>query len=182
MDSTDLPTKKCTSPLLALPLDIMQQIIDYLTECDVPMHAVLRRTHRCFYHIIHPSTVRDKPSEKLLRDQLRWAETQSPYLFPPDHYPCWQCLRVKPAQSFPDRSKDEELRCCLKCGIEFHLYPLASPVIVDGVSYRHRIPCNQGTDLSGHLYTYGRGVWPTMSIFVALLLLSHSLRDRSLMS
>jgi len=81
--------------LLSLPLEILLQIIDHLTEIPEPSLAILRRTHRVFYHIIPNTAVQ----------QLHTAREWFPYLFPQDHYACFICLTVKPAPSFADRSR-----------------------------------------------------------------------------
>ncbi len=91
--------------LLSLPLEILLQIIDHLTEIPEPSLAILRRTHRVFYHIIPNTAVRDKPSKTRIGQQLYTAREWFPYLFPQDHYACFICLTVKPAPSFADRSR-----------------------------------------------------------------------------
>ena len=88
-----------TPPLLALPVELKLHILSYLSVKkpflspgqNILSLMILRRTHRSFREIIphapYASVVR--PSKLFL---LLEAEINHPYLFPPNHYPCYGCL------------------------------------------------------------------------------------------
>lgn len=163
--NASIPVSYDSSPLLALPVGILQQIIDHLMESVWPTLALLRRAHRCFYNIIPPSDVRDKPSRVALSNQLQCADSRFPYLFPPDHYPCWVCLRVKPVRSFPDDERFSPKRCCLRCGIVDQRFPIERAILINGIDHRHRKNCHEthfgkssGKDLDKHLFVSGKGI------------------------
>lgn len=182
-----IPVSYDSSPLLALPVEILRQIMDYLTESVWPTLALLRRAHRCFYNIIPPSDVREKPSRVALSNQLQCADSRFPYLFPLDHYPCWVCLRVKPIRSFPDDEKFSGKSCCLKCGIVDQRFPIERAILINGIDHRHRKDCHEthsgkssGKDLGRHLFVSGKGVGHTLYISVATLFIIESFRQRNL--
>lgn len=178
-----IPSSPDSSPLLALPLEILRQIIDYLTESIWPALALLRRAHRCFYNIISSSDVRDRPSRVALSNQLQCAGSRFPYLFPPYHYPYWVCLRVKPTRSFPDDVKVNGNRCCLRCGIVDRQFSLGRAILIDGIDHRHRRDCRERhfrkrpcKDLAKHLFISGRGIGHTLFISAVTLFIIGSFR------
>jgi len=128
--------------LLSLPLEILLQIIDHLTEVPELSLAILRRTHRVFYHIIPNTAVRDKPSKTRIGQHLHTAQEWFPYLFPQDHYACFICLTVKPAPSFADRGRAQRTvrgakvgPHCLDCEIRCGRYRSGGPVVIRGVDH-----------------------------------------------
>ena len=112
-------------PLLALPPEILFRIIDCSVGTSDPTLALLRRTHRVFFHLIPPADVRSRTSKKNIAQQLCAAEERYSFLFPPDHLVCFTCLYGKPKTSFADdkltqRAKwgrKQHKRYCLQCGI-----------------------------------------------------------------
>lgn len=132
--------------LLTLPPEILLKIIDSSIEHPEPTLALLRRTHRCFFSLIPRRDVRNKPSRAALNDQLRIAESNFSFLFPPDHFACLSCLRVKPAWRFPDNFeilKQSPEGFCLQCGIWLRLYLPERHIIYGGLVYRRCMACGR---------------------------------------
>lgn len=133
---TELP------PLLALPLEIKQDIFAYLHDSREPTLAILRRTHSSFYRIIPRSELRSKVPRQLGSQLLR-AEARYPYLLPPGHYTCFECLCVLPRNSFSDNethkgkglgSVKAHQRFCLSCGVTRGRYARNTKVPVGGIT------------------------------------------------
>ena len=129
--------------LLALPIEILRQILGHLTEASDPALAILRRSHPLFYHMIPSADVCGKVSRPIVAQQLRAAQDQYPYLFPPGHYACFACLRVKPEASFADDTAIKRAmwnlrpykRYCLKCCIQNPRRQPDEPIAVQGVMH-----------------------------------------------
>ena len=106
-------------PLLALPLELKQQIFSSLSD-DKGFKlslTILRRTHPILRNSIpytplaplapfkHNRTTRHKERSNLRRDRsdlLFFAELYHPYLFPPSSYPCYDCLKIRDEAYFED--------------------------------------------------------------------------------
>ncbi|KAF6217955.1 hypothetical protein HO133_006367 [Letharia lupina] len=127
-------------PLLALPLELKQQIFNHLSNDDEQglSLTILRRTHPIFRHVIPrqqlspitPYNPLDKtiPSENyrtrtVRQYQLSLTERKHPYLFAPDHYPCYSCCEVLGVGHFEDDGIRDEF-VCLK---DLEKIPLGSP-------------------------------------------------------
>lgn len=86
-------------PLLVLPLELKLQIISHLQETQDCSLRILRRVHSSFRHIINPHGPSTCP-DSVRKAELQTAEDKHPYLFPPDHFPCYCCYDVFPGSSF----------------------------------------------------------------------------------
>lgn len=108
--------------LLGLPVELKLEIISHLPHDEYPSRACLRRTHSSFLQLIPKTDIRSKLSDTQLSDQLLKTELEYPYLFPPDHYPCFFCARVLPMDAFVDTVSNRSAhgpfpphRCCCDC-------------------------------------------------------------------
>ena len=100
MNLTSDPTSQAQPPLLALPAELKLKIISRLLHDSYPSQACLRRTHSSFLPLIPKSSIRSNLTDTELCNQLLRTELEYPYLFPPQHYPCYFCARVQPLESF----------------------------------------------------------------------------------
>lgn len=173
-------------PLLALPAEILQVIIDCNTESSWPTLAILRRTHRRFYNVITSELVRDKPSKLALQNQLQTLDVRFSYLLPPGHHPCLTCLRVKSSRSFADDFEIRKERCCLECGIIGRKFSSERAIFIQGVDYRHRTNCGESHSVKHrggspfrHLFAAGDGIWRTLFFSAAVLLVMESYHNRA---
>lgn len=114
-------------PLLALPVELMLEIISYLPHDEYPSRACLRRTHSSFLQLIPKAEIRSKLSDSQLSDQLLRTELDYSYLFPPNHYPCFFCARLLPMVAFVDTVNNVSAqglfprgRCCCDCRLFKH--------------------------------------------------------------
>ena len=87
-------------PLLALPVELKSNIISHLPHDEYPSRACLRRTHSAFFQLIPKADSLSQLPLIDLADQLLRTELDNAYLLPPDHYPCYFCLRVLPLAAF----------------------------------------------------------------------------------
>ena len=122
MTSTLESTDQASPSLVTLPVELKLEIISYLPHDEYPTRACLRRTHPSFFHIIPKSDIRSRLALTKFADQLLETELEYAYLFPPEHYPCYLCVRVLPLGAFdgtvedPDQdTKLGDLRCCHDC-------------------------------------------------------------------
>ncbi len=93
LQTTPLP------PLLALPLELILQILSYLSDTNHCSLIILRRTHSSFRHIIPRDRITSSP-RAIKTAQLVFAEDNHSYLFPHDHYPCYVYFRALPGSKF----------------------------------------------------------------------------------
>lgn len=104
-------------PLLALPLELKQQIFADISEFEDGelWLTILRRTHPMLRYLIPRKTIapvtpysRNNMSIRLQyyrtleirKDRFLFAEVNHPYLFPPDFYPCSSCGEVLSGSHF----------------------------------------------------------------------------------
>ncbi len=152
------PASLDTPLLLALPLEVLQHIIEYLAQDPEPSLAILRRTHRLFNSIISPADVCGISHSELRAQRLSRAESTCAYVFPPNHYPCYFCLNVKPSNAFTDyftvhcaKWRLTPKRYCINCGKRYRKYTPGMTILVEGIPHcicrgcqrLHLIPCGR---------------------------------------
>lgn len=122
MNLSSASTEQALPLLLALPVELKLEIISHLPHDEYPSRACLRRTHSSFLQLIPKTDIRSKLSDTQLSYQLLKTELEYPYLFPPDHYPCFFCARVLPMDAFVDTVSNQsahglfpDRRCCCDC-------------------------------------------------------------------
>lgn len=132
-----------TPLLLALPLEVLQHIIEYLAHDPEPSLAILRRTHRLFYSIISPANVCGTGYRELRAQRLSRGESTCAYVFPPNHHPCYSCLRVRPSNAFTDyfavhcaKWRPTILkRYCIDCGKRNRKYIPGMTIIIEEIPH-----------------------------------------------
>ena len=93
-------------PFLALPLELKLQIFSYFRDTPDCSLRILRRVHSSLRHVIPRGRSTFPYSISVRTAELRTAEEKHPYLFPPDHSPCYRCYDVLPGSSFDDSYSD----------------------------------------------------------------------------
>lgn len=86
--------------LLALPLEMQQEIILYLTNSGDPGLADLRAVNRYFYSIITHDKLLEHGIALVAHKKLKTADRLSEFLKVNDKLPCSLCLSLIPAERF----------------------------------------------------------------------------------
>lgn len=136
-------TSNTTPPLLTLPPEILHRILSHFSTTPEPTLAILRRTHRTFYNIIHPTSVSRGDGKELRAQRLTIAENSTTPIFPPEHHACYTCLHVKPTSAFADRlyalqktkwgRSVRTERFCIACGVARGRYKRGAYLKIGGV-------------------------------------------------
>lgn len=95
---TNTSPKTLLPPILALPLELKQQIPFYLcgddNECSNVTKMILRRTYPDLRNVI-PSDYHFVSKLGFTKAwQMFFAEREHPYLISPNYYPCYQCYKL----------------------------------------------------------------------------------------
>ncbi len=93
MTTTQISNTPHLPPLLALPVELKLQIFSYLKNDSQPSLMLLRRTHSTFRQIISAQDCVGVDNN-LTKTRMLVAEQDYPFLFAPNQYPCYVCLKV----------------------------------------------------------------------------------------
>lgn len=95
---TNTSEKTLFPPILALPLELKQQIPSYLCgddiECSNVTKMILRRTYLDLRNIISSDYHFVSKLGFTKAWQMFFAEREHPNLIPPNHHPCYQCYKL----------------------------------------------------------------------------------------
>ena len=135
-------------PLLALPLELQQAIIEILVDTSDPGLVELRGVNRYFHSIVTPAELHKHGLVLLERNCLKEADRLFAFLKPKDKLPCSLCLFLRPTSDFHWKSRQKALgskwghtRFCMDCGIKHGRFGGGNSIKVDNQGDNYRLVC-----------------------------------------
>ena len=137
-------------PLLALPLELQQEIIEMLVNSSDPGLADLRGASRYLYSIVTPAELHRHGLVLLDRRFLKKADRLFAFLKLDNKLPCSLCQVLRPISDFHWKSRQKDLgskrghtRFCMDCGIKHGRFGGGNSIKVDNTGDNYRIVCSE---------------------------------------
>lgn len=135
-------------PLLALPLELQQEIVSYLINSRGSELASLRGVNKYLYSIVTHEDLYKHALALLERKILKKADPLFKFLKLDDNLPCSLCLSLLPISKFHRNSRKKALgsklghtRFCMDCGIKHGRFGPGSSIKVGNKGDIFRIVC-----------------------------------------
>jgi hypothetical protein len=134
---TEMVTLSRDSPLSNIPAEIQLDIVFFLPYDDV---VSLKKTSRYFHYFLSPGILQECKQTQI----DRWAETEKQGGWP-DHFPCYDCLQLKPKAEFyingayaysrATRGNADTTRHCILCSFKNNEYDPGTCLAANGQSW-----------------------------------------------